>query len=652
MTSPNSSDLGSSNLSSSKLDSAIQIAVGVCAVVALLLAMDTLRMFGSEQWLEQIIRVETQYYFALLALLLPFAFLLYPSRWWLDWPMSIATWVVLGYFYVNAELALDEAWEFDAPEMAVLAALCLWLLLLEALRRVAGWALFLIAGLFSLLPIFAEQMPSMLSGLEATWQETSAYHALSIESLFGLPFRAFAELVMGFLLFGVALQFTGGGRFFLDLAFALLGKSRGGPAKVSILSSGLMGSMSGSVVTNVLTTGQLTIPAMKRAGMSGTIAGAIEACASTGGVLLPPIMGSTAFVMATLLEVPYVEVATAAALPAMLYFMALYVQLDAYAGRHALAGLEDSAIPKLGATMAAGWFYLGAFALLVFLLLFLQREAVAPYYATAALLVMNQLVPSKRLDWRGWIGLSQALGRLLVELAVILAGVGLIVGSLSLTGLSGTLVNDLLFIAGDNVGLLLLMGAATSFVLGIGMTVTAAYIFLAIVLAPALQEASFAPLSIHLFILYWAMLSFITPPVALGAFAAASIAKASPLATGFAAMRLGSILYFIPFIFVLDPNFILQGTPLGAVQVFVEALIGVWLLAGALQGYLPGVGRLDNMLLRLLYGLAGALIAAPSLAAVVPQAPSNALCLGLGVILALVAGAVTYGTRQRVDRIV
>ena len=218
-------------------------------------------------------------------------------------------------FFVTAEQALDEAWEFAAPDQAVYGAIALWLILLEALRRAAGWPLCIIAGVFSVLPVITEYMPGPLNGLPSTWAETASYHFLSIESVFGLPFRAFAELVIGFVVFGVVLQHTGGGQFFLDLAFALLGKQRGGPAKVAIVSSGLMGSMSGSVVTNVLTTGQLTIPAMRKSGMAPHVAGGVEACASTGGVLLPPIMGSTAFVMATLLDIAYIDVAAAAHYP-------------------------------------------------------------------------------------------------------------------------------------------------------------------------------------------------------------------------------------------------------------------------------------------------------------------------------------------------
>lgn len=614
----------------------VQIGVAILAVLALVLAMDTLRVFAGQQWLGAYVRIESQYYYGLLALLLPAVYLVYPTRKMFDIPLAFIAFCLLAVLFYSAEQALDEAWEFGAPQWVVYVSFALWLSVIEALRRAAGIALCVIAGLFSILPIVTGYLPGPLSGLPAGWQDTAAYHAISIESIFGLPFQAFANLVIGFVVFGVVLQHTGGGAFFLNLAFGLLGRQRGGPAKVAIVSSGLMGSMSGSVVTNVLTTGQLTIPAMKKAGMSPRIAGGVEACASTGGVLLPPIMGSTAFIMATLLEIPYVEVAIAAAVPALLYFLSLYLQIDAYAGREGLVGLEQSEIPSLMETLAKGWFYLGAFGLLIFLLIVMQREALAPYYATAALLVLNQFSTEHRLDREGMLKLLFMTGKLLIELVVILAGVGLIVGALSLTGLSGTLVNDLLSIAGDDLGVLLVMGALTSFVLGIGMTVTAAYIFLAVILAPALVNQDLTPLSAHLFILYWAMLSYITPPVALGAYAAASIADAKPLETGLSAMRLGSIIYLVPFIFVLDASFILQGEWQDVTTNIGKCLVGIWLVVGALQRYLTGFGYLNGWSARSLVGVGGLLIAAPDLSLVLADPPGVIVLSGLGLILSAV----------------
>ena len=272
----------------------------------------------------------------------------------------------------------------------------------------------------------------------------------------------------------------------------------------------------------------------------------------------------------------------AASIPAALYFLALFLQLDAYAAREELGGVPDEEIPGLIETLKQGWYYVGALVLLVWLLLVLQREALAPWAATAALLAINQFSQQHRFNLPRLRQFLVAVGTLLVELLVILCGVGLIVGALSVTGLSGTLINELLFVAGGSIGILLFMGALTSFVLGIGMTVTAAYIFLAIVLAPALIEGGLNPLAVHLFILYWGMLSFITPPVALGAFAAASIAGAGAIESGFAAMRLGIATYLIPFFFVLAPALVLQGDE-NFLLPLVEVVIGTWLIAGAAQ---------------------------------------------------------------------
>ena len=241
-------------------------------------------------------------------------------------------------------------------------------------------------------------------------------------------------MVIGFLIFGAALAHSGAGKFFINLAFALLGKVRGGPAKVAIFSSGLMGSMSGSVISNVMTTGVMSIPAMRRVGLSPAHAGGVEACASTGGVLMPPIMGATAFVMATFLKVDYVEVALAAIIPSLLYFFGLFVQIDAYAARHNLKGLPAPELPRLRDTLKEGWYYVAVLLLLVWLLIFLKRETTAPFYATALLIFIDV---SLRLWRREKVGLDyfkrflEANAKLLAELAGILGGVGLIVGAMA-----------------------------------------------------------------------------------------------------------------------------------------------------------------------------------------------------------------------------
>lgn len=595
------------------------------ATVTVILMAMTLDYLFNVGLLTFVTGLETQFYYAVVALLLPLVFLLWPMRSrqqeqpipWYDYLLSAITLIVGGYFVYNAVPILERGWAFSAPEIAIYASYAYWLLIIEAARRAGGLPIAIIAGVFSLYPLVADIVPGPIQAFPSTLEQTAMYHTMSTESIMGVPLQAFAGLVIGFLIFGVVLQKSGGGKFFINLAFALLGHVRGGPAKVSIFSSGLMGSMSGSVISNVLTTGVLSIPAMRRIGMSRSFAGGVEACASTGGVLMPPVMGATAFVMAMFLDIPYSAVALAAVIPSILYFLGLFIQIDAYAARHDIKGLPAVELPSLWQTLKEGWYFIFVFALLVWMLLIMQREAVAPFYATALLLVLNQLSKHNRWGWKNVADTLSSAAKLFAELIAILAGVGMLVGALSMTGLSGTIANDFINIAGGSVPLLLIMGAVTSFVLGIGMTVTAAYIFLAVALAPALiQGGGLDPMAVHMFILYWGMLSFITPPVALGAFAAATVAGARPMETGLQSMRLGSVIYFIPFLFVLNPALIMQGAPLMIVAVFIQAVIGIILFASAMQGYLMGVGRLgygalQEIVIRALILIAGLLLALP-----------------------------------------
>ncbi len=504
---------------------------------------------------------------------------------------------VLGLTIMFAWLGiviLEDGWEYNAPDYSKWYALVFWFIILEAGRRAGGWAVFFIATLISFFPVYVHLMPEVISGVNQSLFDTAAFHVFSEESLLGIPIRAYALLFFGFMIFGNALVYTGGGRFFLDLAFAVLGHVRGGPAKVAIFSSGLFGSISGGPITNVLTTGALTIPTMTRIGVRPKTAGAIEACASTGGTMMPPIMGATAFVMADFLGMSYISIAAAAVIPSLLYYLGLFVQIDAYSANHGLKGLPREELPKVGQVFKEGWYYLAVFALLIFLLVYMKREAQAPFLAAALLLIINQFNKTHRMSWATFKKFVYATGGLLAELAGLLAAVGMIVGALQATGMTGTLTNDLVFLAGGSPLMLLIMGAVTSFILGIGMTVTAAYIFLAIILAPALISVGLDPLSVHMFLLYWGMLSFITPPVALAAFAAASISKAGPMETGLEAMRIGTIIYFIPFFFVFNPALLLQGSVAEIAMVFVTALFGITLVAAGLQGWLFGFGSLGR----------------------------------------------------------
>ena len=608
-----------------RLGPVLASAVGVLTATGIVLAVNqifNLQALG-------FVLVEGLYLYILAGLFLAVAFLIFPLRpeagqpgagsdravLALDVALAVLSLGVAGYFAATAETSLEQGWEYAAPDTARYAAVVFWALIIEATRRTGGLLIAVIVLVFSLYPTFADQVPGPISGFAQPFWDAIPFHLISAESAFGIPMRAFGSLVIGFILFGAVLQRTGGGTFFNNLALGLVGAYRGGAAKVAIFASGFMGSMSGSVISNVLTTGAVSIPAMKRTGFSGRYAAATEACASTGGVLMPPIMGATAFLIAQFLGMPYTQVAFAAAIPSILYYFGLFVQVDAYAARRGLRGLEPEEVPSLRDNMREGWQYLVVFAVLIYLMVGLRIETQAPFYATALLLLINQVVPRTRLSLSGLRDLLIAVGQTLGELVAILLGVGLIVGAFAATGLAGTLVNDLVFLAGGSTFMLLVMGALTAFIFGMGMTVTACYVFLAVVLAPALTQAGLEPIAVHLFILYFGMVSYITPPVALGAFAAASMARTTPIRTGFEAMRLGGAIYIIPFFFVLNPALVGVGTWGEIGVVLLTALAGIWFIGSGLQGYFAGIGALPSgtsgLVVRALMIFGGLLCAAP-----------------------------------------
>lgn len=593
----------------------------IVAVVATFLAIN--QMFNLGLFINHVI-IENRYLYLIAAVLLPFVFIVFPTQEnkaedkvpWFDAVAAIATFLLLCYFVYFADRILEEAWEYSAPNHAVVASILLWPLLLEAGRRTGGNMVFWMALIPSLYPVFAHLIPDPLGGVNQDIWTTASFHMMSVESLLGAPFQALALLVFGFLIFGVAMQHTGAGTFFINIAFAIMGHVRGGSAKVAIFGSALFGSMSGSVASNVLTTGSMTIPAMKKAGFSPVHAAAIEACASTGGVLMPPVMGATAFVMASFLGVPYAEVAIAAALPSFLYYFGLFMQIDAYAAKYKLHGIPRSELPTISQTFKEGWYYCVAFGLLLWMLLVLQREQTAPFYATAILLIINQFSSKYRMNRESFGKFVYGCGLLFVELAGFLAPIGLVIGGLTVTGMVGTLTNDLVFIAGGSTLLLLIMGAITSFILGLGLTTTACYIFLAVILAPALEKAGLDRMAVHMFLLYWGTISFITPPVAIASTIAAGLAQAPQWKAGIESMKFGVILYFVPFFFIYNSALMLNAPLPEIIQVLVTSIIGVIIIAAALQDYMFGMGVLGSGFVgltgRALVLCGGLALAAPS----------------------------------------
>ncbi|MDT8895878.1 TRAP transporter permease [Halomonas sp. I1] len=554
---------------------------------------------------------------------------------WYDWLLSAMALVSAFYLGLNGMRMSQEGWEYFAPLQATVISTVLLLLVLEGVRRCGGWAVFVVAFVFGTYPLYAGHMPGFLWSNSFTLGETIRSHVMGAESIIGIPMQVVANLVIGFVVFGIALTLTGGGDFFMRFATALLGRSRGGPAKVAVISSAFMGSLSGSAVSNILTTGSMTIPAMKRSGYPAEYAAAVEACSSTGGTLMPPVMGAVAFIMASFLGVTYAEVMVAALLPAIMFYLALLLQVDHYAARKKLVGMRSDEVPPLWQTLKSGWPYLLSLGVLIYMLLVMRLESHAPYYATLVLLVTAMFRREGRMGLDKWLSFLLELSKGIGNLVAVLAGIGLVVGGLSYTGVAGAFSRELLLYAGDSIPLMLIAGAITSFILGMGMTVSACYIFLSILLAPALVEAGLNPLGSHLFILYWGMLSYITPPVALAAITAAGVAGADNMRTGFKALRLGSILFVLPFLFVLNPSLILQGELLHIILSAMTAIVAIWLLASVMEGYLYAVGPIGRAL-RLVLLLAAALL-------IYPERLSDLLglvVLGMGYGMALLPGGV------------
>lgn len=613
----------------------LAIAMGSAGVVLTINQTFNLHLFGQAI-------IDTSFYYLLLGLFLSLAFLAYPARRadrnaipWYDWVLFAACIVATFYLAWHGGRIVAEGWDLAAPIEAVVVAGIICLLALEGVRRAGGMVLFVLCAVFAVYPMFAGEMPGFLWGPSSGLAETLSAHGMGVESIIGVPMRTVASLLVGFLVFGSALVVTGGGEFFMALAVALMGRTRGGPAKVAVLSSGFFGSLSGSVISNVVTTGQMTIPTMKRVGYPAHYAGAVEACASTGGALMPPVMGAVAFIMAEFLNVPYSTVMLAAVVPALLYYGALLLQADHFAARNGLKGQPASEIPPLLPVLKRGWHFLFSLGLLTYLLLVMKQEALAPYIATAVLIGSTIVFGEKRFGLAGLRDLAMDATRNIVNIVAILAGVGFIVGSLSYTGVGGAFSRELLQFAGGNIYLLLILGALTSFILGMGMTASACYIFLAITLGPALVGGGLNPIAAHLFILYWGLISFITPPVALASIAAASIARADPWRTGIWSMRLGLINFVLPFLFVLNPTLLLIGTPLHIVHDVATACFAVWLLAAGLEGWLYGVGAIGRA--------SRVLLVAGALALLVPGLATD--LFGLGMLAVVYVGNLLWRRR-------
>lgn len=549
----------------------------------------------------------------LLAALIPQVFLVIPATSrssrdkvpWYDMLAAALFFCCAVYVIIHAMDIQLRGWSIRPPLPAFWLGIAAWMLVIEAVRRSTGVALASIVLVLSVYPLVGGLMPGILSAKTYSAMRLVGFHYLSSQSMFGVTTHVFGRLVIAFLIFAVALLVLGGGDFFIRLALSLLGHVRGGGAKVSILGSAIFASISGSPTSNVITTGSFTIPAMKKSGYPAHYAAALEACSSTGGVLMPPIMGVTAFIMADFLEVSYATVCIAAIIPSLLYFFSLYMQSDFYAAKAGLKGIPREECPPVWKTVREGWPYLATFAGLLYFLFFLRQEARAPYFCVAMLLGLMFLFRRKEFGLAQVGRFVETSGRVLCEILTIMVGVGMIIGSLLLTGVAQSFSSSILQLAGDNLLLLLAMGAVASFVMGIGMTMIPCYIILALLLAPALVEIGVEPIAAHLFILYWGMISFITPPVAIASIVAAGLAETDNMKTGVFSLRLGFVAYVIPFFFIYNPVLVGVGS-IGAVfYTTIVAALGIVLLSAGAEGFMFRVGYLSwlSRIILILLGL-------------------------------------------------
>ena len=504
---------------------------------------------------------------------------------WYDWffaAAGLAVGLYVTVFYPTIAYRLGVL----TPDRWILGGLAV-LLVLEATRRVAGGTLAWIALACVLYAKFAYLFPSLLYAKGSSWARIATYLYLDSGGILGVPLDVAATVLVAFIFFGQALYAVGGDKFLIDVALVVMGRFRGGSAKVSIVSSGLFGMVSGSAVANVAVNGAISIPMMKRAGYPAHIAAAIEAVASTGGQIMPPVMGAAAFLIAEFLNITYGQVALAAAIPACLYYLALFVQVDLEAAKNGLTGLPAAQIPEFRAVMRRGWIFLIPLFVLVYALMIADWDAAkSGMAAVIAVFVVGALQKDTRPTLRGIQKSLYETGKTMLDIIAITALAGLVIGTLQLSAIAFKLSLLLVTISGGHAFLLLLLTALGCLFLGLPLPTTVVYIMLAVLAGPALVQVGILPLAAHLFLFYFGMISLITPPDCLPVYVAAAIAKANFWKTGWTGMRLGIAAYVVPFVFAFHPALILVGTAGEIVVAIVTASLGIFLIAAGCAGYL------------------------------------------------------------------
>lgn len=548
-----------------------------------------------------------------LAFVLVLIYLLYPARatgdkhrlCWYDVLLAAAGAAVCGYIIWNYDTIVLDAG--PPTQMDFIFGCAAILLVLEATRRIVGLPITIVAIVFLLYAKFGNLLPGMMGHPGFSLKRIVGHMYLTTEGLFGMPLGVAASFVFLFILFGAFLHSTGLGKFFIDLALGAAGRFVGGPAKVAVLASGFFGTISGSSVANTVSTGTFTIPLMKSVGYRSSFAGAVEAASSTGGQIMPPIMGAAAFIMAQFLGVSYVEIAKAALIPALLYYLAVGFMVHMEAKRLGLKGIPKARLPKPWLVLKQGGYLLIPIFVLVYLLLEGYTPLKSAYYCILTTVIISVIAN----NWKAWasaapshLTVASSLGecnrrnikdilmamenggRLALGVSAACACTGFVIGVVTLTGVGLKLANAILALAAGSFAITLVLTMFSSIILGMGLPTTAKYIVLATIAAPAIQSFGVPQLAAHLFIMYFGILADLTPPVALAAYAAAGIARSEPNATGFMAVKLAFAGFLIPYIFCYNPGLLMIGASNTEIIFIVcTAAVGIASLSFASVGY-------------------------------------------------------------------
>lgn len=503
------------------------------------------------------------------------------------WDILLAAVTVASLAYMIANLKVfQNRISFVTPltTVQIIVFVAVLVIVLETTRRLTGPTLPIACIAFILYALFGNHLPGILGHNGFTVQKLLEQVMLTSEGVFGSSLGITATYVVVFIIFASFLEVTGAGQFFIDLATGLTGSSRGGPAKVAVVGSCLFGSISGSSVANVVSTGTFTIPLIKSVGYSPVFAGAVEAVASTGGQIMPPVMAAVAFIMADYLGVSYLSICKAALIPAILYYFCLFFMVDAKAIKLNIRGLSKEELPNAKLVLKKGWYLAIPFVVLVGMMFLNYTPMKSGFWALVSLIVIVLVADRKRLSLDKVIAGLKGGATGIISVSTTSACAGIIVGVIMLTGLGLKFTSLITALSGGNLVVAMAIAAVVAIILGMGLPTVPAYIVMSSLVAPALIQMGAAPIAAHMFVLYFAVLSCITPPVAIASYAAAAISGADAVKVGFASMKLGIIAYIIPFLFVLNPVLIAQGNILTVLWTFFTACVGCVALTWAIEG--------------------------------------------------------------------